>query len=84
MAKRIAKTKQPDQKTLGQLFGDGRNVCFTIASKLAKLDGTDLEIGYEKFNAHLKAGNIVHDGEAGFAPGIPVYRIAKPDAPAIP
>lgn len=85
MAKRIAKpAKKADVKTLGQMFGDDLNVRFTIASKLARLDDSDLQRGYDRFNIHLTAGNIAQHGDAGFAPGVPVYRIAKPDAPAIP
>lgn len=85
MAKRIAKpAKKADVKTLGQIFGDDLNVRFTIASKLARLDGSDLQRGYDRFNIHLTAGNIVQHGEAGFAPGVPVYRIVNIEAPAIP
>lgn len=85
MAKRIKKpAKKADVKTLGQMFGDALNVRFTIASKLARLDEGCLQRGYDRFNIHLTAGNIVQQGEAGFAPGVPMYRIANPDAPAIP
>lgn len=85
MAKRVAKpAKKADVKTLGQMFGDDLQVCFTIASRLARLDGSDLLRGDDRFNIHLTAGNIVQNGEAGFAPGVPIYRIAKPGAPAIP
>lgn len=82
MGKRVK--KPTDQKTLGQLFGDERYVSFTILGALARLAGSDIECGYEKLKFHLKAGNIVHAGEVGIYPGVPVYRIANPDAPAIP
>lgn len=84
MAKRVAKPKKNEVKTLGQMFGDELNVKFAIASSLARLDGSGIERGYELFGAHLGAGNIAQYGEAGFPPGVPIYRIANQDAPAIP
>jgi len=84
MAKRVTTTKKEDVKTLGQMFGAELNVRFAIASRLARLDGSGLQRGYDRFNIHLNAGNIMQQGEAGFQPGVPIYRIAKPEALAIP
>lgn len=83
MAKRTAVSPK-DVKTLGTVFRDTVSVRFTFASVIARLTpGNDLETGYAIFDRHLAAGNIVLHGKAGFAPGVPTYRIAKPDAPAL-
>jgi hypothetical protein len=86
VAKRTVKTKAPKPvKTLGSVFGsDYESVRFTFASKLARLtDENELQDGYEIVSRHIAAGNIVQDGVAGIFPGAPVYRVVKPDAPAL-
>jgi len=80
MAKRTVKK---DAKTLGQMFGDERNVRFAISSRLARLDKSGLQRGYDRFNIHLSAGNIVADERIGLIENVQTYRIAKPDAPAL-
>lgn len=84
MAKRTAVKKQDDGPTLGQIFGDMASVKFTFASKLCRLAHVQWpDRGYEMFYKHLSAGNFVQCGTAGFDPGVPVYKVAKPDAKAI-
>ena len=81
--KRTAKAKSP--ATLGSVFPPnfGDRVEFSFVSILAHLfPAVDYTKGIAAFARHLAAGNIVPHGEAGFAPGVPTYRIAKPDAPA--
>ena len=84
MAKRTV--KPPKAVTLGWALRDFwvNQVRFTIASKLARLTTeNDLQTGYDIFDRHLAAGNIVEDKTVGIFPGVPTYRIAKPDAPAL-
>lgn len=83
MAKRV---KEKQVVTLGWALRDflADQVKFTMASKLARLTPeNDLQNGYAMFARHLAAGNIVEDKKVGFFPGVPTYRIAKPDAPAL-
>lgn len=84
MAKRTVKSKEV--ATLGSVFRQGfaTNVQFTIASKLARLtDDNDLQKGYDIVARHIAAGNIVEHEKVGVFPGVPTYRIAKPEAPAL-
>jgi hypothetical protein len=84
MAKRTV--KQKEVVTLGNVFRQGfaTNVQFTIASKLARLmPENDLQTGYDIVAKHIEAGNIVQCEVAGIFPGVPVYRIANPQAPAL-
>ena len=83
MAKRV---KEKQVVTLGWALRDfwADQVKFTFASKLARLTPeNDLQNGYAMFDRHLAAGNIVEDKTVGIFPGVPTYRIAKPDAPAL-
>lgn len=84
MAKRTV--KENEVVTLGWALRDfwADQVKFTMASKLARLTPeNDLQNGYAMFDRHLAVGNIVEDKKVGFPPGVPTYRIAKPDAPAL-
>lgn len=82
MAKRTVKTKP--SVTLSLVFGEMCNVRFTFASNIARLTPrNDLNDGYAIFEKHLAAGNIVEGKIVGIFPGVPTYRIAKPDAPAL-
>lgn len=84
MAKRKPVKKDTDGPTLGQFFGDIVSVKFTFASKLCRLAQAEWpDDGFDMFDKHLSLRNLVQCGTAGFAPGVPVYRVAKPDAKAI-
>lgn len=83
MAKRV---KEKQVVTLGWVLRDfwADQVKFTIASKLARLKPeNDLQDGYAMLEKHIAAGNIVEDKKVGIFPGVPTFRIAKPDAPAL-
>jgi hypothetical protein len=80
----MAKATKPKLvPALGSVSKGTNFVRFTMASVLARMAGEDLEQGYARFEAHLKAGNIVEDVKAGIFPGIMSYVVAKPDIPAI-
>ena len=86
MAKRTV--KPPKVVTLGEVFRGYApfQFKFTFVSKLARLipERNYLQDGEGMFYRHLSAGNIVENGNVvGIFPGIPTYRIAKPDAPAL-
>lgn len=85
MAKRTVKPPK-EAVTLGMVMRDfwGDQVRFTFASKMARLTPqNELEHGYILFEKHLADGNIVQSGNVGLFPGVPTYRIEKPDAPAL-
>jgi hypothetical protein len=80
----MAKATKPKLvPALGSVSKGTNFVRFTMASVLARMAGEDLEQGYARFEAHLKAGNIVEDKTVGLFPGAKTYRIAKPQAPAL-
>jgi len=84
MAKRTV--RPPKVVTLGEVFRGYApfQFKFTFASKLARLKPeNDLQDGYAMLEKHISAGNIVEDKKVGIFPGVPTYRIAKPDAPAL-
>ena len=80
----MAKTAKPKLgPTLGSVSKGTNFVRFTMSSVLARMAGEELEQGYVRFEAHLKAGNIIEDKNAGIFPGVMSYIVAKPDVPAI-